>query len=479
MAENTQTGTRPTGGIRTGQIASVYDAGDKLYVQKLCKRFGKQYAPFYRWVEILGREEPMLATDDDKWYGYEENRYISGVKVLADVADPGVGNTTVFQLDPSFIGPAASGYGFYGREGETITIPGSNVQAHIELITGRGTANVFFTLKPVSATSNIGALTAGQVMSITNAAYASGTGQPMGVTTGHTKREFMTQIIKETYGLEGKEMATSQVFKTFDVNGNEVPYSVVTDLSIQTQARLDSKINGALVLGQMRTNPNLVTTTSRGATNPINYTQGLIPTIDQLGRTDTIPLGTFDPEDLDEVGIYMKSQGVTSGVAMLAVGARRRAEMENSIKDYLQGNGTDFSAGAVNSLGGNDMKDRMLSVGFSEIYKNGIHYLVQTVDDFSNPETFGRDGYNLDKEMLVLPIEKIKDARNNGKLQNNLSTRYVAKGAYSRKFEMWSQGAAGGDTSSYSGDVDEKVWYMRTHLGFQVLGANQMQRIKG
>lgn len=478
MAENTQANTYPTGGIRTAQIASVYDAGDPQYVQKLCKRFGKQFAPFYRWPELLGREEPMLASDDDKWYGYEENRYIRGVKVLADVADPGVGNPVTFQLDPTFIGSASTGYGFYGREGEAITIPGSNVQAHIMTITGRGTANVFFTLEPVSATSNIGAIAAGTTLSITNGAYASGTGQPLGITTGHTKREFMTQILKETYGLEGKEMTTDRVFKTFDVDGKEVPYSVVTDLSIQCQTRLDSKMTGAMVLGQKRTNPNLVTTTSRGATNPISYTQGLVPTIDQLGQTTTIAIGAFDPEDLDEMALYMKSQGITSNVALVACGARRRAEIENACKDYLQGNGTDFLESAAASLGGGDMRDRMLSIGFRGIYKNGVDFLFQTVDDFSNPEGLGRAGYNMDKEMLVLPVEKIKDARNNGKVQNNISTRYVAKGAYSRKFEMWSEGAAGGDTSNYKGDVDEKMWYMRTHFGFQILGANQMQRVK-
>jgi hypothetical protein len=477
MAENSQTGTKPTNGIYGNQIASIYDAGKPIYVLKLCSRFGMQFANFYRTFELIGREDPIEGSDTNTWDGWEENRYEQGIKVLADVADPGAGATTTFQLDPTYIGTAASGYAFYGRVGETVTIPGTNVQARISAITGSGTATVYITLMPVSQTSNIGALTAGTVLSITNGAYADGTAQPTGVRTGHTKRTFMVQIFKETYGLEGKEFTTSKCFETFDNNGNEVPYSVVTDLSVQTQVRLDAKINGAFILGQQRTNPNMIETTPAGNTNYINYTQGLIPTITANGQTTVIPSGSFDVEDMDDIGLYMRGQGVTKNIALMAMGANRYNEVENEIVDYRQGNGEDLLKSAGSSLMGNDPDDMMLHVGFTAFKKGNYTYLFKIIDELSNPEGLGRTGYDLNQYAFILPIEDIRNPMGKG-TQKNIATRYIKKGSYSRKFEMWSEGAAGGDVENYTTSIDQRLYYMRVHLGFQILGANQMQIIK-
>lgn len=476
MPENSQAGTNPSVGIRTNQIASIYDAGKPQYIRKLCARFGMQFANFYRMFELMGREDAMEATDDNKWFGYEENRYEAGLKILADVADPGAGVATIFQLDPSEIGTAASGYSHFGRVGEVVTIPVTNVQARISAITGSGTANVFITLMPVSVTSNIGALTAGTKLSITNAGYADGTGQPKGVRTGQTKREFMIQILKETYGLEGKEFTTSQWFETYDKDGNEVPYSVVTDLSVQTQVRLDAKINGAFLLGQQRTNPNMTEVTPQGATNNVNFTQGLIPTITTQGQTTVIPTGTFDPEDMYDISLYAKSQGVTKPVMLMSMGQNRYNEVEQALKDYVQGNGTDFIKRAGDSIMGPN-NDMMLHLGFKGMEIGGFQYLFNVINELSNPEGLGRAGYDLNKYAFVLPIEDVRNPTGKG-TQKNIATRYIKKGNYSRKFEMWSEGAAGGDTSNYTTDVDQKLYYMRTHIGFQILAANQMQIIK-
>lgn len=478
MPENSTANTKPTAGIRTNMIASIYDAGKPFVVQELCRRFGVQFAPFYRTWELMGREDSMESTVSDTWTAYEENRYLAGLKVFADVADPGVGNTTIFQLDPSFIGSAATGYAFYGREGEIVTIPGTNVQARIQTITGAGTANVFITLMPVSQTSNIGALTAGTELSITNGAWARGTTQPDGVRAGHTKRTFMLQILKETYGVEGNEMTDAQwIEATYDNDGNPIPYSVVNDMSVQTQLRLNSKINGAFLLGQMQTNPNLTQTTPRGATNYVRTTAGLYPTIAANGRVNIIPSGAFDVEDMDDIGIYMKAQGVTRPYALFSMGQRRYNEVENECKDYLVNTGADFLKKAASSIMGADPNDNFLHMGFSGMNKGGFNYLFKVIDELSDPEGLGRTGYDLDQYGFITPIEDIRNPKTK-QMQKNIAVRYVKKGSYSRKYEMWTEGAAGGDTENYTGAVDEKLWYMRVNLGFQMLGMNQCQVIK-
>ena len=470
MPENTQANTFATGQMMNQALFSVYDAGKPEYVKELAKRFGLQTSPFWRWLEGMLREEAIPGNTD--WYAYEENRYRRELKVLSTVADPGVGNPITFQLDPAYIDTYGN---YYGREGEAVTIPVTNVQAHISSITGTS-PNIFFTLTPINVSSNIGSLVAGTKLAITNGAKADGTHQGKSAVTGATKRNFRTQIFFEDTGLEGTQITTQKWYDAFDDSGKKV--GVVTDLTAKAQARLDSKINGAFLLGQTNTNTNLTQVSAQGQVNPINYTEGLIPTITRLGSTLSIPYGTFAVDDLNDIGLYMRTQGVTSGIVMLAVGARRRNEIEDACKNFIQGNGTDLTSDVRSYILGNKPADKLLSVGFQQIYKGGVNILLNTIEEFSDPVGLGLTGYDMDKAGMVIPLSTMKDPKS-GKVLDNIAIRYVENNGYSRKLEVWANGAAGGDVMRYDNDIDEKLIHMRAHLGLQILMANQMMYIPG
>lgn len=468
MPENTSVGTYPVGQVMNRGLFTVYDAGKPEYVEFLTKRFGLQFTPFWDWFKRMGREESISSTGD--WHAFEENRYRRELKVLATVANPGAGNDITFQLDPTYVDTLGN---YYGREGEAVTIPVSNVQAHITAVTGTA-PNIFFTLKPINVLANIGSLVAGTKLAITNGAKADGTGQGKSAVTGVTKRDFRLQIFEENTGLEGGQMTVQNWYNAYDDNGKQV--GVISDLTAKAQHRFNSKVNGAFLLGELNTNTTLTQTTHNGVVNPINYTEGVLPAITKLGATMSIPSGTFVIDDLDDVGIYMREQGVTSGVALIAAGARRRNEIEKAGKNFMQGNGTDLTSTVTNVIAGNNPKDKLLSLGFQQIYTGGVDFLLKTVDDFSDPVGLGAPGYDLDKYAFVFPLSTVKDPTT-GKALDNICTRYVEKNGYSRRLEMWSNGAAGGNGYTYDNDIDERLFHLRGHMGLQLLAVNQMMVI--
>lgn len=450
------------------RIFSVYDAGKPEYVNQLVARFGLQFVPFYQKLRWMGREEAV--SGNGEWFAYEENRFHRELRVLAPVADPGVGNDTTFQLDPTYI---SAGGDFYGRVGDIVVIQGTGVNARIMSIAGVA-PNIFITLKPVSATSNIGALAAGQYLGIANGAFADGTGQPDGATQGWTKVIFRPQIYKETVHMEGTEVTKQMWFdgeKVFDANGNVVPFGIVSYNTANAQKRLNLKIDGSFLVGELNTNPTLTEVTPRGETNTILTTEGLIPKITQRGSTFNIAGGALAMSDFQDVGLYMRGQGATSNVVYAPVGARRRNEVDDLMKAFIQGNGDTFTEKAKIMLGRNK-NDRYMHCGFSEIYYGGYSFIMDTVDVWSDPTTFALPGYNYEWQGLFIPLAEMKMPT--GELSPNICVKYVEKNGYNRRFELWRDGAAGGDTSQYRGDVDEAVYYMRSHMGFQALACNQM-----
>ena len=469
MPETTQAGTYPISGVRTEEIFTLYDAGQPTYVRELAKRFGLQFDPFHNWFRLMNREEPVPANGE--WYAYEENRYHATIKTTGSVGNPGAGNDATIQLDSTCFDANGN---YYGRVGETITMPGTGVQARIHSISGTY-PTVYFVLKPVSATSNIGAITSGTTLSITNAGYASGTGQPTSASVGATKRTFKLQIIKETVGFEGAEVAKQLWYDAFDSNGQAVGF--VSSMTNQALYRLNLKINGALLLGQPNTNATLTETTRHGSVNTVRYTEGIIPATVRMGMSATIAAGTFDIEDLDDFGIYMRTQGVESGVAMLAVGAKLRNDIENAGKDFLQANGTDFTMAAKSVLANGKDFEKALSLGFSQINKGGYSYLLKTINDFSDPTTFGATGYDYDQHGILIPLTSFADPVTGAKL-DNICLKYADNNGYNRRMEMWKEAGAGGNPNTYVHQYDDVTFNLRAHLGLQALKMNQFIYIK-
>lgn len=453
--------TGPVSNILSEQIMSQWDVLKPQHIQTLMSRYGDQYFPMFGFFESMGRSQPVQG---EYWYGHEENWYWRYITTTGDMADPGAGNVGTITLATDDHDSEGNSF---PREGQIISIPGTFVQGQIiDKDTSNPAAHVL-TIKPGKATNTLGAISSGTKIAISTIAYASGMGQPEGTIVGTTRRKFYSQIFKETIGAEGTQLVLERWYKVID-DSNKSVVGYYTPGLARMEYNLALQIDGGYTWGDE--SDNLTQTTHRGHTNTVYTTKGIFPHIRDLGKTLNYTYGSFAIEDLYEIGFYLLSQGITSGYVVLMAGAKFMKDLEKAVYTYISGNGTDLTQRVGEKLFGTT--DFALSMGVTAIKIGGIIYIIKPMEQWSNPKTFGLTGYDLDKYAIWAPLSKVKDKKT-GKLLDNIATRYLAKGNYSRKFEMWEDGAAGGNTGKYVGEIDEKNWYMRGHHGLQALKVNQ------
>lgn len=455
--------TEPVAGLYTESIMSLHDVFEPQYVPELFRRYDGQYMPMFQMFRGMGRELPVSR---DEWYGFEENWWHRDITVKSDVADPGAGNTSTITLAAD---DHDSEGNTYAREGDIVTIPSTWVQAIVQTKTTTVPTAHTLVLKPLRAADNIGALTAGQKLSITNGAFAAGTDQPKGTVVGATKRTFYAQIFKESIGVEGSQLVNSTWFKVVGENGSVKGYW--SPGYMRGEYLLSLKMDGAYTWGVE--SDNVTATADNGSVNKVKTTRGVFPWVDALGKKINVTPGAFDILDLDEVGLYLKSQGITSGIVLVMTGAKLTNDLDNAVKDYIDGNGTDLTRVEKTLFKGN--RELSLSLNVKVITKGGITFVIKPMDVWSNPKTFGNTGYNLDQYGLWCPITQVKDPMN-GALMPNIASRYRAMGGYSRRFETWRLAGAGGGL--YVKSIDEENTEFRAHHGLQMFKVNQMGMFK-
>lgn len=462
----TDANTYPTQGILNSQIMSTYDIAKPQYARELSARFGLQYMPFFQRIRAMGREKPV---ESNVWYGNEENRYHDDIKVLtatpeggAAGGDPGAGNISVLVLDSSKLD---SNNNFYPRVGDAVSIPGTYVQAQITDIDVTTPTAPAITIKPFRSTDNIGEIEAGTLISITNGAFADGTGQPNGTRVGTTKRTFYTQIFKETVEATGGQLALEKWYKITD-NGKNIDKWYTPGIG-RAEYLMALKMDGAFTWGvnadQLASpadDPNM-------ASETIYTTKGYIPWIKELGETIDISAG-FDTTDLDDAAEYFRGQAVTGGNILTLAGTKFHTSFSNEMKDFIDNNGTDYLTTVKTMFKGDG--DLAAAFDFHAVKKAGFTFVLADQPQWSDPKTFGNTGYNMNENAVMIPLSTFKDPKS-GKMLQNIGTRYRAKGDYSRRFEMWTVAGAGGGT--YVHDVDKRSMYIRAEVGLEMYKGNQ------
>jgi hypothetical protein len=406
------------------------------------------------------------------WFGYEDNRYWKEIKVLSTVADTGVGNALTFQLDPTYVSNGA----YFGREGDIVTMKGTGVQARIQSISGT-TPNFFFTLLPQNVNQSIGGVTAGELIAITSGSKAPGSDQHVGAISGQSKREFWLQIIDENFDIEGSSITAQTYFDVYSQDGKLVPYAQVDAGTFQAQYRYDRKWDGAFLLGEVTTNPNITEVNSAGVANPVSTTKGIIPTITDLGPTMNVAPNAFAVDDFQDIAYMMLQEGVSSDVALFSSGTRRLNEINNLFKTYLE-NATDFSMTVQNTFGTdtNGAKAMGAFLNMKEINIANVSFLLDRVDAWSDPTSYDLSGYDYTWQAIAMPITKFRDAKS-GAITDNIAVRYVENHGYNRRFEIWTTGGAGGAQTQYNSTWDEKKIHMRGEMGLQFFLANQCTHV--
>jgi len=452
-------GTSAVSGILTEQVMSSYDVLKPQQLPTLFARYGSQYLPSFMMIRAMGREAPIAG---DTWGGWEENWYHGYVKTSGATSAGTAGGTVDITLDPSLVDANGN---FYPRVGDILSLPGTYMQVRIKSIST--TSGVVLTLEPEVKTDVIPAIPSGTIISITSRASGAGTGQPKGTTVGATYRSFTAQIIKETIGAQGSQLVNEKWYSILDDGRSLVGY--YSPGTMRGDYLLGLEIDGAFMWGNET--DNITETAADGSTVAVKTTKGLMRHAQDAGYHLVYTPGAFTPQDLDAVGLYFKSQGITAGFSFNWVGAEFMNDIENGMHTYLQNTGVDYT-NVVNRVfgGGKNGAELAASFGIKVINKGGITHIFAPQAGWSNPRTFGAAGYDMPKRGLFTPLAQMVDPKTNVVL-DNIATRYRALGNYNRRFETWTvQGAGPGLKVS---DIDATYTYFRTHIGLQVFKANQ------
>lgn len=470
MANGTdiQTGSGASAGIRNEQVVSIFDYLEPQYWNEVGARYGYQFDGIYQVLRALERETPVAA---DEWYAYEENRYQRSITCYdVSTASPEAGGSVIVTL------PTAehemTGKASFPRVGEMV-LTKDEIPC---FISAKSTAVDYahtITITPFSSTDDLGDLHTEKLI-IFSGAKAAGMGQPDSTRVGKTRRKFVAQIIPESIGQEGTQFVNQEWTRAIDdgrdYNGWYNPGLMLAEY------RLNRKIDGAFTWGKENTS-KITQTTGRGAVNYVKTTKGVVPWITELGKQMTVTPGAFDIADLDEITLYQKQQGVTSGVGLILEGPEIAIDIRNATKDYIDGNGTDYTKVINSMFGGNEA--RAMSINFKVLNLGDFTYIRKEVPAWSDPTAYAETGFNMPKYAVIMPLESYKDPESN-EIMPNIASRYRALGNYSRRFEVWHDGAAGGDAyKPYIGDIDEAMLFLRSHLGLQALKMNRAVIMRG
>lgn len=454
----TDPGTAAVSGNYTEQIASLHDFFKPQDIPTLYARYGAQYMPMLAQFEALNRALPIQG---DEWFGWEENWYHQTIVTSGTTTAGAAGAAVTITLAPSQVDADGN---FYPQVGMIVSFPNSTyVQARIESIDT--SAGVKMTIKPELSTDVIPATTDGETLVISSNAYGAGTDQPKGIVVGATKRSFTAQIFKTTHGLEGSQLTHAKWFNKID-DGRSVR-NWYSDGYMLAEYQRDLFIDGAFTWGDEANNLT-VPAGENGAGNKVKTTKGIMRHAIEAGHDLPYTAGSWSPEDLDAVGLYFLSQGITSGYSLDWVGAQLNIDIENGMKGYLNYTGVDYTNTVNNVFGGN--KDLAASFGFKVIVKGGITHIIKPMPVWSHPKLFGASGYDMPKRGLFAPLAKVINPKNQ-EVMPNIAVRYEAMNGYNRKFEAWTVSGAGPGLKVIGTDKAET--FLRSHMGLQVFKANQ------
>lgn len=455
--EALKSGTAPRGGILTEQLMSIYDIYEEKHVPALISRYGGQFANLMTLFRSMGREEAITSTE---LIAHEENWIHDNFKTTGSATSNVAKQALTITLDADNVYSGT----VYPRVGDIITLPPSVNNEKQVIVTAVDGANSQITIKPVGNFA-IGTIPSGTTLAITNGAFAAGTGQPTGTVVGSTPRWFQAQIFKESVGLEGSEFTKEKWYKVID-DGRDLAKWYTTGLA-RAEYLLGLKIDGAFTLGD-NNDADLKVAAGNGVGNEIKTTRGMVPWVRDLGLTvDTS--GGFDLDMIDNLSLYMKRQGVESGIALAIVGNKLMQNAERELVEYLGDIGnTDYTKIENTLFKGN----RELSVSFNikTITSGGLTIAFHPHDNWSNPKTFGSEGYTFEDYGIILPMTSVKDPKSGVKMPN-VGIKYLAMDGYSRRFETWSVKGAGG--GMYVTDVDRADFFLRSHMMFYFVKANQ------
>jgi hypothetical protein len=442
------------------EIVSTFDIDKPERLNTLFRRRGEQGLGFFRIIESMGFKLPAA---QDLYEHDEEDWIHETFHSLNPVGAPGPGNNALITLDP---GDLDVNNNFYPRLWDQVLFPQSEVTGAIIDIDVNVPSAPVITVRPSDITDDIGAIGAGQELVIFSGGFSEGSGQPKGAVSGTFHYENELQIIKETLVATGTEMTNQKWFDKLSQPGGQSIPAYYMKGQLDTDYRMNLKIDGALLFGKRTTNPTIDPATGR----PIKTTEGLVPYIRRVGNTRNYTSGAFSVQKFNEAVKILDKEFAADYVCSLN-GINLAIEIEDTLVDYFKDTNINYVTDRMSAdmFGGN--KALAASVAFKMFTKGERTFALKRMPIFSHAKLYGASGYNHAGQGILIPMGKKKDKLTNMDLPT-FGCRYKKLGPYSRMMEVWNVSGAGPNTKVIAEDLHN--YYMRCHVGFHGMAGNQM-----
>jgi hypothetical protein len=445
-------------GLYAYQIVSGFDIYKPEKLNDLFERRGDQGMSYFMLLKSLGFEKPVAA---DEYEHYEDNWIHENFQVLANVSAPGAGNDLTITLDPNSLD---ANNRYYVRVNDSILMPNETVGYVVSINTTTPSAPVLV-IRPYDATDDLGAVTADDYLVIFSNAWPERSGQPDGRVRGVYKYTNVAQIIKETIGVSGSEL-TRQTWIPVGPQGQSIRSYFNLAEQLDIDYRMAWNISHALLVGKKTTNTGAVDANG----NVYKTTEGLIPYIRRVGNTYPVAAGAFAVTDFDAIDKLLTKEFAGNHILTMP-GIDRHQEIENILVTYFTDTNIIYAEKRANDVLFHKNESLGASVNFKYLTKSERTYMFKRMESFNHQKGLGTTGYNYEDMALFLPLNKKKDPKSN-RLVESIGCRYRQLGPYSRKMEVWQDGAAGNGLKI--GAIDERLTYQRAHVGGHNRGGNQM-----
>ena len=471
------TARKPSAGVMSTQLISLQDFGQKPDVRNtLIRAHDDQYLTIVHLMRSLFLEESCAA---DSVLHYEEGWLISKFHSLYDIADPGPGVSATIYLTSDDIDPDTKR--IYPRKGYTMFNALNESQSLILSVDQSNPAAPFIVVKPLGSYS-IGAIAAGQELSIGHQVSTSGQGFPKSTNKSYLKRTSYIGLHKTLHTIQGGQIANKRWFDYMEGGKDLTWWNEGLMLAEYEHAMSEEN---AYMYGKTFDDVSTALTVPMGEDgegNPFFTSKGIIPTIRDFGKLIPHTVGDFSLDMFYDLDTYWTQQAVGGRYVMCLRGNSLGHEMDKVIRAANAYTGASFiEASQDESLVGEWFrgdKQLAMSTEFNKINIANRQFVFHDYKLWSHPEKYNTAGSLIPHQAIFIPLSNITDAKTGNVLPNFVS-RYKAQNEANRKYIFRVVAGVGAETagSQLISLVDKNEIAIMANHGPQIQKANQLAMI--
>ncbi len=450
-------------GMYASNILSASDIHKPEHLVDIYRKLGDQGASWFMVIRNLGWESPVAQST---YLSAEDGRIHETFFVRVNVADPGVGNPITLTLSADSL--ATTTNKFYPQVGDDVLMHNRSV-GRIQTIDSTTVPSApTVTIEPKDSADNLGALTAGDELIIYSNSYGEGGGQPTGRVRSIYYDSGQLKIIKTTLGATGTEMSNGSWESVY--NGKQFLGIYNAFRAEDISYRHNLAISGAFLVDKIVTNITGVVDNDPDSGFVAQGTEGLIPYMERKGIPYPVASGAMVLADFEAIDLLLAKQFAPPQM-MLCAGGKRLQNITNALYTKLVSTQVDYTRQVQADMLFNGDMAKAVAINFKSVAINERTFHIHKMYDFDNPVTFNATGYPYQDMFFMLPMDRKRDLKT-GEPMPAIGSRWKQLGAYSRKEQVWRDGAAG--PGPMIGELDQNKDFHRSDVGTQFRGGNAM-----